>query len=171
MTDYNGVLYAALSSKVKGIDLPKSPFMPRKFPLGLIKKIGDHNIRNGMFSMTLVNFNNTVTGNFERLPQPIMTNIYLNNAPVDLLANLVVMIMNPLKREPDLKEDPAKKPKIDDKEIKETTDEEVKRPVANPDAPSLLSLSFDLFELIISMAGDRIFTLAQLRSLNRRWKL
>ena len=79
--------------------------------------------------------------------------------------------MNPLKREPDLKEDPAKKPKIDDKEIKETTDEEVKRPVANPDAPSLLSLSFDLFELIISMAGDRIFTLAQLRSLNRRWKL
>ena len=98
MTDYNGVLYVAISPKVKGADLPKSPFMPRKFPLGLVKKIGDHNIRNGMLSMTLINFNNTVTGNVERLPQPVHTNIYLNNAPVELLANLVVMIMNPNKR-------------------------------------------------------------------------
>lgn len=160
MTDYNGVLYVAINSKVKGMELPKSPFMPRKFPLGLVKKIGDQNVRNGMLSLTLLNFNNTVTGNFERLPQPMLTNIYLRDAPIDLLTNLVVMIMNPVKRVPDLKEDTLKKPKIDEEEVKETKDEEVKRPITSPDAPNLLSLSFDLFELVISFAGDRIFTFA-----------
>ena len=68
MTEDNGVLYVDLTSRVEGMDLPESPYIPRKFPLGLIKKIEDHNIRNGMLSLTLVNFNNTMTEYVEYAP-------------------------------------------------------------------------------------------------------
>ncbi|CAG9326320.1 unnamed protein product [Blepharisma stoltei] len=145
----SGLLQFSITAKTKGVTIPNSQYIPKRFTNENIQKISTQCIADGRLGITLMNYNASCNGFRGYENPPVLTVVYISNAEPDTLRLLLDTI----------KAGPSKKSAVE--AIEET---EAKR--KKPNHSVWDNLNLDVMRIIFSYVGGN---LAKFRLVSRKW--
>jgi len=145
----NNTFQFTISPKSKNVQIPSSPYIPRRFTLANIHKVSTQCIPQGRMSITLVNYNSSAEG-YKGVQIPAMlTVVYISEALPEALSDLFK----------NLKEGPGKRTAVEAIEDCMAKRKKVSESVWD-------GLSLELLSSIFEYTGE---SLGKFRLVSRKW--
>lgn len=139
MHEANKLLQISISPKDDKLELPKSPYIPRRFTNQNIHKVSKQCISQGKLGITLLNYSSSIEGYTVYSNPPILTCIYISEAPIEALQHFWLV----------LQQGPSKRDAI---QVQEEREKLRQKPRPNP----WRLLNSDVLLIIFSFLGEKL---------------